>query len=68
MKYIYDEETFYKSFKLSRQEFLQKIENAKDSKKLTQVLDIVYKGKVDFGRRGVMSLNESNKIHKRKLA
>ena len=68
MKYIYDEETFYKSFKLSRQEFLQKIENAKDSKKLTQVLDIVYEGKVDFGRRGVMSLNESNKIHKRKLA
>jgi hypothetical protein len=30
-------------------------------------MDIVYKGSVDFGRRGVMSLNESNKIHQRKL-
>lgn len=35
MKYFYDEETFYNSFKLSRQEFLQKIESAKDDKKLT---------------------------------
>jgi len=44
MKYIYDEDTFYRCFKLSRKEFLEKIQSAKDEKKLTQVLDIVYKG------------------------
>ena len=62
MKYIYDEDTFYKTCKLSRQEFLQKIEKAKDHKKLTEILDIVYKADVNFGRRGVMSLNETNQI------
>jgi hypothetical protein len=30
MKYFYDEELFYRTFKISRQEFLTKIENAKD--------------------------------------
>ena len=68
MKYIYDEDTFYKTCKLSRQEFLHKIEKAKDHKKLTEILDIVYKADVNFGRRGVMSLNETNQIVKRKIA
>jgi hypothetical protein len=30
MKYFYDEELFYWTFKISRHEFLTKIENAKD--------------------------------------
>ena len=67
MKYFYDEATFYECFKISRKDFVEKLDNAKDEKKLTQILDIVYKGQKQFGRRGVLSLKASTDILKQKI-
>jgi hypothetical protein len=43
MRYFYDEPTFYKVFKISRQEFVERLEKAKDANKVEQILDLVYK-------------------------
>ena len=43
LKYVYDEQTFYNMFKLSRKEFLDKLESASDEKKQKLIMDIIYK-------------------------
>ena len=67
LKYVYDEATFYKMFKLSRKDFLDKLEKAGTEEKRDKIImDIIYKSpKSEFGRRGVKSLNQSNKMTKR---
>jgi len=56
MKHFYDEETFYQVCKLSRKEFVDKLDKAKPEK-VDKILDIVYKAEKPFGRRGVLNLN-----------
>lgn len=67
LKFVYDEPNFYKMFKLTRKDFLAKLDKAEsDQKRDKIIMDIIYKQpKVDFGRRGVKSLSDSNKLTKR---
>jgi hypothetical protein len=43
LKYVYDEQTFYDMFKVTRKDFLDKIEKADDSKRDKLIFDIIYK-------------------------
>ena len=54
-------------FKLSRKDFLDKLEKSGSEEKRDKIImDIIYKSpKSDFGRRGVKSLDQSNKMTKR---
>ena len=68
LKYLHNEETFYKLFKISRQDFLEKLE--KDPKKAEKVImKTIYsakKPKEVKGRHGVLSLEGAIDIIRRK--
>jgi hypothetical protein len=58
LRYVYEEENFYKMFKLSRKDFVEKLEKADESKREKIIMDIIYKApKTEFGRRGVLPLS-----------
>ena len=64
LKYVHDEETFYKVYKSSRQDFVEKVKKAKNKEK---ALERIYNIRSDhLGRRGVQSLSQSNAIIKKK--
>ena len=45
-------------FKLTRKDFVEKLEKADESKREKIIMDIIYKApKTEFGRRGVLPLS-----------
>ena len=61
-------EIFYKTHKVSQKDFLGKLREAKNEKKVKKLIKALYDDESISGRRGLMSLKDSTALVKRKVA
>jgi hypothetical protein len=67
MKYLYPEKQFYKTHKMSRAEFLKRLEGASSDEEREQLLMSLYDDEAKQGRRGVLDTHEAVRIVHRKV-
>ena len=67
IKFPYDEEKFYKTHKISRKDFIEKLEASKTHEEKDQIIMKLYEDESIKGRRGVLPLEESLRIIRGKI-
>ena len=66
MHIVYPEETFYRTFKISQKDLLDKLRASNEKEREGIILEL-YSADSISGRRGVTSLSRSNAIMKEKI-
>jgi len=67
ISHIYPEDMFYKVHKISRADFLAKLEGAQSGEEREKIILGLYDDEAQQGRRGILSLPKSIKIVKKKI-
>ena len=62
LNYLYPEDIFYQTHKISRVDFLNKLDNAATVEEKEQLILSLYDDEAVQGRRGTLSVKESVKV------
>lgn len=64
---VYPEDVFYKTHKITRKDFLNKLDKASSNEEREKLILSLYDDDMTRGRRGVLSLKEALKLTDRKV-
>lgn len=68
LKHVHSEEEFYNLFKISRRDFLNKIEKIDDPQKVDELIfETIYDSQTSLGRKGILTLRKSISEIKKKI-
>jgi hypothetical protein len=66
-RYLKSEESFYKTHKISRSDFLTKLERSQSAEEREQLIISLFEDDSKEGRRGVLDLERASRIIQKKL-